>query len=225
MNSSRIPFTRVNRSVNEAEGYYSRLSGIYDWLAGSEKTFISQGIELLQPREGDKILEIGFGTGFAQLQIARAVGKGFSAGLDLSIGMGRITQQRLSKAGLSDRVGLVRSNTLPIPFKAGSFDGLLSSFTLELFDTPLIPEVLQECRRVLKPDGRLVVVALSKDDPLPWMGRIYEQLHNRYPRLIDCRPIPVIQLVQQSHFTVDQSQKTSMWGLPVIELLASCRND
>ena len=222
MNSSQIPFTRVNRSIDEAEGYYSRLSVIYDWLAGSEKKFVRKGIELLKPREGEKILEIGFGTGYAQLQIGPAVGKGFSAGLDLSIGMGRIAQQLLRKAGLGDRIGLVRSNTLPIPFQAGIFDGLFFSFTLELFDTPLIPEVLKECRRVLKPDGKLVVVSLSKDDPLPWMGRIYERLHNRYPRLLDCRPIPVIQLIQQGHFTVNQTRKTSMWGLPVIVLQATC---
>lgn len=218
MNNSQIPFSRVNRSMSEAERYYSRLSRAYDWLAASEKKFINRGLELLNPLEGEKILEIGFGTGFAQENIIQAVGAGLSAGLDLSIGMGNAAKRNLSKAGLTERMALVQSDTLPIPFLRGSFDGIFSSFTLELFDSPEIPEVLKECRRVLKVGGRLVIVSLSKDDPLPLMGRIYERLHNRYPLLLDCRPIPARELLENAGFEIQEVVKTSMWGLPVIIL-------
>ena len=201
--------------MSEAERYYSRLSRVYDWLAASEKKFIDQGLELLNPLEGEKILEIGFGTGYAQEKIIRAVGAGLSAGIDLSAGMGFSAKRNLSKAGLADGMALVLSNTLPIPFPRGSFEGIFSSFTLELFDSPEIPEVLKECRRVLEVGGRLIIVSLSKDDPLPLAGKIYEKLHNRYPRLLDCRPIPARELLEKAGFEIQKVIKTSMWGLPV----------
>ena len=215
MTNSQIPFSRVNRSLAEAESYYSSLSRVYDWLASSEKKFVDQGLGLLNPLPGEKILEIGFGTGFAQQKIISAVGAGLSVGMDLSEGMGNAAAKKLSKAGLAERMALVINDTIPIPFSRGSFDGIFTSFTLELFDSPEIPVVLSECQRVLKSDGRLLVVSLSKDTTLPLMGRIYEKLHDHYPKLLDCRPIPVIQLVDKAGFEIKESIETSLWGLPV----------
>ncbi len=213
-------FSRVNRPVQAAESYYSRLSRVYDLLASSEKRFIRQGLDLLDPQPGEMILEVGFGTGYAQQRIAQAIGGGFSAGLDLSIGMGKVAQRRLFRSRLLEQVGLVQSDTLPIPFQNNIFDAVFSSFALELFDSPLIPEVLQECRRVLKPGGRIVIVSLSRDVPLPLMGRIYENLHISFPNILDCRPIPAQDLVEKNGFVIKKSIITSMWGLPVILLWA-----
>ena len=216
MESSKISFTKVDRPLSQAKAYYTRLSRIYDWLAASEKQFIRQGLDTLDPRPGERILEIGFGTGYAQKRIIREVADGLSAGLDLSEGMSRISKINLARAGFEQHLALLISDTLPIPFQSNIFDGIFSSFTLELFDSPQIPEVLEECRRVLRPGGRLVIVSLSKDAPLPLMGRIYEKLHNRFPHLLDCRPIPVLQIIKEAGFRIHHSIQTRMWGLPVM---------
>ncbi len=215
MSPNEISYTSVNRSEADAEKYYSRLSSFYDLLAASEKKYINRGLELLKPLSGETILEIGFGTGHAQLIIGKAVKTGLSAGVDLSEGMCQTALKKAAKAGHSARVSLIRNNSLPLPFSDGVIDGVFSSFTLELFDTPQIPEVLQEFKRVLKPGGRLVVVSLSKDQPLPWMGRLYECLHTNYPRMFDCRPIPVKSIISEGGFETIQAQEFSMWGIPV----------
>ena len=64
MKSAEIEFSRVKRPLQEAEEYYSRLSKVYDWLAASEKRFIRQGLDILNPQPEEYILEIGFGTGY-----------------------------------------------------------------------------------------------------------------------------------------------------------------
>ena len=214
-------FSRVNRPIAEAGSYYSRLAPFYDWLASSEKRFVRLGLGLLHPEPGERILEIGFGTGYAQQHIAQAVKSGLSIGLDLSSGMCQVAHDRLSQAGIRDLTELLQSDTLPIPFSDNVFDGVFSSFTLELFDSPLLPEVLIECRRVLKPGGRLVVVSLSKDQPLGLMGRVYEFFHDKFPGLADCRPIPVKHLIEENGFLIQESYAYTMWGLPVGIISAS----
>lgn len=213
--------SHVNRPVKDAAAYYDSLARWYDLLAGSEKRFIRAGLDLLAPSPGERILEIGFGTGYAQERIARALKGGFSVGVDLSPKMAEITSQKLREADKTTKVGLVCSDSLPLPFAGSSFEGLFSSFTLELFDTPLLIDLLGECRRVLTPGGRIVVVSLSKDLPLPWMGRLYEALHNRWPRLLDCRPIPVKGLLESNKFKVVEEDRRMMWGLPVILVAAA----
>ena len=216
MNSSDLSYSRVNRPFSEAEKYYSSLSSFYDLLASSEKKYIKAGLDLLDPQDGERILEIGSGTGYAQIHLSKILDNGLCVGLDLSTGMCQIAQKKLIQAGLSSQSDIIRSDTLPIPFKTGIFDAVFTSFTLELFDSPQIPNVLSECRRVLKPYGRIVVVSLSKDDPLPWAGRLYEWLHDRFPKYLDCRPIPTKFLLEEAGFEIIKDQITLMWGLPVI---------
>ena len=201
------------------------MSGFYDLLAASEKKFIKQGLTLLNPKPADKILEIGSGTGFAQLHLSQFIGDGLSVGLDLSEGMCQVAQKKLREVGYDNQAQLVRSNTLPIPFQSGVFDGVFTSFTLELFDSPQIPVVLREIKRVLKASGRMVVVSLSKDTPLPWPGKLYEWLHDRYPKLLDCRPIPVKSIIEDAGFIITHTETHHMWGLPVIQILSRKSGD
>jgi ubiquinone/menaquinone biosynthesis C-methylase UbiE len=67
------------------------------------------------------------------------------------------TRKRLEKTGLLDRVELHCGDAMAMAFPDGTFDAVFSAFTLELFDTPDIPKVLDEIKRVLKTGGRLVV--------------------------------------------------------------------
>jgi demethylmenaquinone methyltransferase/2-methoxy-6-polyprenyl-1,4-benzoquinol methylase len=215
MGTGSTDISPVNRPLTKAGEYYTRLAPWYDFLAGSEKKFIRLGLDLLNPQPGEKILEIGFGTGYAQGQIIPALENGYSVGIDLSPGMIFIAQRKLNKAGIARHANLLCSDSLPLPLQSDQFHAVFTSFTLELFDTPQIPMVLGECRRVLKPGGRLVVVSLSKDQPLGAMGQLYEAIHDRFPTIADCRPIPVRHLLDENGFTVSINQTKKMWGLPV----------
>jgi demethylmenaquinone methyltransferase/2-methoxy-6-polyprenyl-1,4-benzoquinol methylase len=210
--------SRVDRSKESARQSYNRLSRWYDLIAGStEKKYRDGGLEKLSARPGETILEIGFGTGHCLVALAKAVGTtGRVIGLDISDGMLAIAQKRLQEEGLSDRTDLHLGDATNLGFiEANSLDGVFMSFTLELFDNPEIPRILQECHRILKPGGRLAVVSMTKTDPPAIAVRMYEWFHEHMPNYADCRPIFAQQALEQTGFTIQDVSISSMWGLPV----------
>ncbi len=214
------PVTRVARSKERAKANYDRLSRWYDLVAGrSEKKYRDWGLQLLAAAEGERVLEIGFGTGHCIVALATAVGPGGKVvGLDLSAGMQAIAQERVQAAGLADRVELHTGDAVHLPFAPDSFDGVFMSFTLELFDTPEIPIVLAQCRQVLKPGGRLALVSLVKKPGTA--VRLYEWFHEKMPTAVDCRPIYAQSSLTAAGFAIADVLALSMWGLPVEIILA-----
>jgi len=208
-------------NINEQKSNYDRLSKWYDYLAGcSELRYIALGIKKLDPAVGDRVLEIGCGTGYGLVSIARLVGiEGRVDGVDLSQGMIKVSKTRLQRAGFLPRVHLKRANASQLPYGNALFDAVFMSFTLELFGASTMRRVLCECHRVLRDDGRLCVVALSKSG-CSVAKRIYEYLHNRFPQYIDCRPIRLRQQLEAGLFSVVEDDEYSLFGLPVSITLA-----
>ena len=217
MASNDTSISRVTRSKQQARASYDRLSRWYDLLAGrSERRFLERGLQELAVQEGETALEVGFGTGHGIMSLAQAVGaRGRVCGIDLSQGMLDITRSRVAQAGFSDRVDLRLGDAVGLPFGASSVDAVLMSFALELFDTPEIPTVLRECWRVLRPAGRIVVVAMSRRGGAGWMVRLYEWAHCKWPRYLDCRPIDAQEALQAAGLALAESAVSSMYGLPV----------
>ena len=210
--------SRVTRSKEAARASYNRLSRWYDLIAGStEKKYRDWGLEKLAARPAERILEIGFGTGHCLVSLSKAVGKaGHVIGLDISDGMLAIAQERLQQEGLQERADLHLGDATKLDFiESGSLDGIFMSFTLELFDNPEIPRVLQECQRVLKAGGRITVVSMTKTNPPGIAVRLYEWFHEHMPDYADCRPIFARQALEQSGFVIQDVNTSSMWGLPV----------
>ena len=215
--------SRVRRSKAEAKAAYDRMSRWYDVLAGSgERQFVRLGLEKLATTEGQVVLEIGFGTGHALVVLAQAVGdSGKVYGIDISEGMLNVAREKLKAAGLAERVELRLGDAAQLPFQDRFFEGIFMSFTLELFDTPEIPVVLTECRRVLRSGGRLALVAMSKKGAGSLMMRLYEWVHEKMPQYVDCRPIFVRKALEEAGFQVIDSESRSIWGLPVEIMVAT----
>jgi len=181
--TNQFEISRVTRSKQQAMVVYDRLSRWYDWFsASSEQPLAKLGLKKLNVCPGETVLEIGFGTGNALLSLVTAVGDlGRVVGIDLSRGMFKVASEKIARANLSHRVTLEQADAAALPFESDSFDAVFTSFTLELFDTPEIATVLAECRRVLKPGGRMGVVAMARDAHEDIPLRIYEWFHQRLP--------------------------------------------
>lgn len=132
---------------------YHQLAFIYDavaWLVslGQWPAWRRLSLQFVQP---GPILELAYGTGglFADM-----FGDGYRpVGIDLSPFMARLTSRRLQKLGLP--LPLSRARAQQLPFPADHFGSIIATFP-----TPYIfePETLAEVVRVLRPEGRLIVV-------------------------------------------------------------------
>jgi demethylmenaquinone methyltransferase/2-methoxy-6-polyprenyl-1,4-benzoquinol methylase len=222
MAASEKEISRVTRSRQEARANYDRISGWYDLIEGVwEQALREEALGRLGVREGETALEIGFGPGHDLISMARSVGaSGRVYGIDLSRGMLAVAITRVHKAGLLDRVDLECGDATNLPYKGDFFDAIFLSFTLELFDTPEIPVVLGECRRVLRKGGRMGVVSLSRSGGENLMARLYEWGHARFPQLLDCRPIFVQQALEQASFEISEAHRKLLFGLPVEIVIA-----
>lgn len=212
---------RVKRTKSEAKASYDKMARYYNYFGGQfERRFREAGLKLLDVRPGESVLEIGYGTGEALAEIASATGTGHVCGIDISDGMREQAEKCLQAKGVSATVSLATGDAASLPYQADSFDAIFMSFTLELFDTPEIPQVLAECKRVAKPAGRIVVVAMALADHPKAMSRLYVWSHRHFPNYVDCRPIPAAEMIAEAGFDLEGEERLSMWHLPVDVVLA-----
>ena len=118
----------------------------------SEHAIRERGIRALGLSQGERVLEIGYGTGHGLVSLANAVGKtGQVHGVDISSGMTAVARARIGSAGLRN-VTLTVGDAGVLCFRSNVFDAVFMSFTLELFESA-VPDVLAEVRRVLRDGG------------------------------------------------------------------------
>jgi demethylmenaquinone methyltransferase/2-methoxy-6-polyprenyl-1,4-benzoquinol methylase len=198
---------------------YDQISAAYDLIADpAERGVRERGLALLDAQPGERVLDLGAGTGSALPLLAARVGVGgLVCGLDASAGMLSRAKRRIADAAC---VRLQRGDGRRLPYQQSAFDAAFMSFTLELFEPPDISEVLSELRRVLKPRGRLVLVSLNLDAlPGPAVSA-YLWLRGHFPHWIDCRPIPVLALLGRAGYHTTRAEELSLWGLPALAVVA-----
>ncbi|MSR59485.1 MAG: methyltransferase domain-containing protein [Planctomycetaceae bacterium] len=212
---------RVLTTKAETRAFYDKIAHVYDLLSEhTESPLKQEGLKLLAAKPGEKVLEIGFGTGHCLVDLAKAAGpSGRVYGIDLSDKMRDLAAANLAKQNLADRSELFCGDAAKLPLPDAGLDAVFMSFTLELFDLPEIPTVLAECRRVLKPGGRLAVVSVSKEGKDSLLVEAYEWTHKHFPNLMDCRPIFARRAIEQAGFEIKTSNIGHMW-VPVEIVLA-----
>lgn len=215
--SQTLSILPVGRTKKEAKQFYDRISKFYDFLTGKfEQRYAEKALDSLSIEEGETVLEIGIGTGHCLKRIAEATGEtGKAHGIDISSSMLEVTKRRLNEAGQTGNVELCCADAGSLPYCDGIFDAVFMSFTLELFDTPEIPKILYEIKRVMKLTGRLGVVSMSKENGHSISVRLYEWAHKKWPKYIDCRPIYLEQSLREAGYETRSKEKKKLFGLPL----------
>lgn len=170
--------------VKDIASAYDRYSAKYDELDGGEAVipevlgFAQRRAEIIG-RACGHVLEVGCGTGanFPYYELAPKVSS--ITGLDMSSGMLQRAREQLNILRASEPrkdyfmnlpVKLVHGDVLRIPFDDESFDTVLDTFSLCVFQDPLA--AMQEMKRVLKrgPGSKILLLehSVSHYSPLAW---------------------------------------------------------
>jgi len=125
-----------------------------------------------------------------------------------------LARKNLAKASLLERARLRRGNAIRLPYQNETMDAVFVSFTLEQFDTSGIQKVLHECKRVLCPGGRIVVVSVSQNTKGRSLLGVLRWAHELLPNLPNCRPILVQPALERAGFNITTALKRPRW-IPV----------
>ena len=135
------------------EHVYDNLARVYDLTFGPA---LHPGrlvaIERMGVRLGDKVLEVGVGTGINASLYPRTCQV---TGIDFSAPMLEKARERVVSKGIKN-VRLIEMDAASLTFPDDSFDIVYAPYVISVVPDPV--KVVQEMRRVCKPGGKIIVL-------------------------------------------------------------------
>jgi ubiquinone/menaquinone biosynthesis C-methylase UbiE len=165
--------------TTDTSGLVIRTPRRYDlrlWLAswGREGRFRDEEVRLARIRPGDRVLDIGCGTGSLTIAAARAAGPtGRVVGVEPGVEMLERARAKARRARLP--IEFVATAGEALPFPAASFDVVLLSLVLHQLPSEPLHGTMSQIRRVLAPGGRLLAVDLGT--PVPGQRTVHSNRH------------------------------------------------
>lgn len=123
-----------------------------------------EAIAALDPRPGERILDIGCGCGQTSLELAQRAGA--VTGADISEPMLTVARRRAAEAGAD--IAFLVADAQTHAFEPASFDAAFSRFGVMFFEDP--PAAFANVARALKPGGRLAFVCWRPMAENAWMS-------------------------------------------------------
>ena len=170
---------------------------------GQDRRWRAVTREALQPRPGERILDLAAGSGVSTVEFARS--GAWCVAADFSLGM--------LSVGRSRGVPRVAADALRLPFADGAFDAVTISFGLRnLVDTEV---GLREMARVVRPGGRLVVCEFSTPTWQPFRTVYMNYVMRALPpiaRAVSSNPEAYVYLAESIRSWPDQRQLAEKIG-------------
>jgi ubiquinone/menaquinone biosynthesis C-methylase UbiE len=153
----------------QSNGRVFRWAFAYDLLLniiwrGSERTYREKTVELAEIRPGEAVLDIGCGTGTLAVAAKRRVGPaGRVFGLDASREM--ISRALKKGTGAGAEIDFQLGSAEALPFSDATFDVVLSTTVFHCLPDRARHLCIREMVRVLKPNGRLLLIDFGGSAP------------------------------------------------------------
>ncbi len=174
-------------------------------------------LRLLGARPGERVLEIGCGSGATLRDIAWSVGPaGTVVGIEPSPAMAARAAERVARAGVAGWTRVMVIDAPPLPLDDRAFDAVYLGFTLEVVHPGTArAALLRECRRVMVRGGRMVCAAVASREPASPASSLYRLARRRIWSTVDDAPTQAADLAAAAGFVVVARLGLRLWGLPV----------
>jgi phosphatidylethanolamine/phosphatidyl-N-methylethanolamine N-methyltransferase len=141
------------------QGIYDFHSIFYDATFGRlVKRRIAGAINHMDIREGERVLDLGIGTGVSLNFYPR---RARVYGVDLSGGMLREARKKIRERGM-ENVSVIQADALSLPFADNTFDHIFMSHVISVVSDPF--KLVREAQRVARPGARIVIVNHFQSD-------------------------------------------------------------
>ena len=159
-----------SRQLAKPSGLFGRLLTAR-WLEKANAGMNTLTLETLALGPGDRLLELGFGSGYLLEKVLSHRLCDFAAGADLSPEMVDRVGTRLRAYIAAGKAQIRHGDIEAIPFADDEFTRLCSVNTLYFWRDA--QRALSECQRVLAPGGRLALCFNAKSEMLKWPGHVH----------------------------------------------------
>ena len=198
---------------------YDRIAPFYDiWGKLTESHARNRAIALADIKDGQAILEVAVGTGLAFYEIVKRNPTGINTGVDLSQGMLEKAKKRVSRlSGANYSLGAGTAFDLRIEDE--SIDTLVNNYMFDLIAFEDMAKIIMEFRRVLKKDGKLILVNMTEGERLG--SKIYDFIYTISPKALGgCRGVKLSDNLQQYGFKVESREYFQQMLFPSEVILA-----
>lgn len=199
---------------------YDTKARIYDaWAYLTETDARERSLELADISDGQSILEVAVGTGLAFYEIVKKNPGGVNVGIDLSSGMLEKAKRRLSKLK-RENYSLSIMSAYDLKVENETIDTLFNNYMFDLISFADFKSVLGEFYRVLKPNGKLILVNMTR--PEKSFSGIYEQIYKLSPRTMGgCRGVQMSSVLSESGFKVEAREYHQQFLFPSEVIVAN----
>lgn len=158
------------RQLAQPSGLFGRLF-MTRWLEKANADMNTLTLKELALDRNDRLLELGFGSGYLLEHVLTNRLCEFVAGVDVSSDMVKHASRRFRPYVKSGKAEIRRGSIESIPYDDGAFTKLCSVNTLYFWQDAAL--ALAECRRVLRPGSQMSLCFNAKSDMARWSGHVH----------------------------------------------------
>ena len=153
----------------EVAEMFNNISSKYDFLnhflsLGIDKLWRKKAVKMLRSIKPERVLDIATGTGDFAIESLSLKPKEI-VGLDISAGMLEMGREKMKKRKVDHIISMRLGDSEEIPFEDNYFDALTVGFGVRNFEH--LEKGLAEMLRVIKPNGKAIILEFSKPKKFP----------------------------------------------------------